>query len=222
MAPLTTLLLPLLALLSIALAQDLPSAMSGSVFVYEGKEEEHGPPGRGHSSDPGITFALNAESSTGDLYFHLETPRDNSWVGVGIGSQMSNALFLIAYASDNGTGVTISGRTATGHSEPSVQDDITIEKVYEDGLENPNTVTGRDEEDDGDDDDDDDDGKIIVDAVCRKCASYSSNDVASIDLQDTKQPFIFAVGPPTRLQSDSVHAGKLQLQLEGMKNKSDG
>lgn len=215
MASLTTTLLLALLALSLVLAQDLPSAMSGSVFVYEGKEKEYGPPGQGHSSDPSITFALNAESSTGDLYFHLETPRDNSWVGVGIGSQMSDALFLIAYASHNGTGVTVSGRTATGRSEPSAQDDITIEKVYEDGLENPNTVTGGG-------DDDDDDGKIIVDAVCRKCASYSSNGVASIGLQHTKQPFIFAVGPPTELESDSVYAGKLQLQLKGVENTPDG
>lgn len=114
---------------------------------------------------------------------------------------MKDALFLIAYPSDNGTGVTISGRTAPGHTEPSALDDIVIDKLYDDGLANANTVTG------GGSGDDNEDGSIVVDAVCRKCASYG-NGVASIDFESTEQPFIFAVGPPMRLESDSVNAGK--------------
>lgn len=198
---LAAMLPPLLALLSLSLAQDLPSAMSGSTFVYQGKGEEFGPPNHRQTSDPRIVFALNAESSTGDLYFHLESPKDNQWVGVGIGSQMKDALFLIAYPSNNGTGVTISGRTASGESEPSALDDIKIDKLYDDGLTNANTVTGGGAGDK-------DDGNIVVDAVCRKCASYG-NGIASIDFQSTEQPFIFAIGPPMWLASDSVNAGEL-------------
>lgn len=197
-----TLLLPLLALLSLALSQDLPSAMNGSVFVYEGKEVDFGPPSHRQSSDPRVVFALNAESSSGDLYFHLESPKDNSWVGVGIGSQMKNALFLIAYASENGTGVTISGRTSSGETEPSVLNDLVIDKVYDDGLTDANTVTG------GGSGDNDNDGSIVVDAVCRKCASYG-NGVASIDFGSSDQPFIFALGPPLRLESDGLNAGMM-------------
>lgn len=201
MASFTTLLLPFLGLLSLALAQDLPSVMNGSVFVYQGKEEEFGPPSHHRTSDPRIVFALNAESSTGDLYFHLESPKDNQWVGVGIGSQMKDALFLIAYPSSNGTGVTISGRTASGESEPSALDNIVIDKIYDKGLTDANTVTGGGANDD-------DDGNVVVDAVCRKCANYG-NGIASIDFQDTKQPFIYAIGPPLWLESDSVNAGGL-------------
>ena len=203
MASFTTLFLAILSFLSLALTQttDLPAEMTGSTFVYEGKEtDDFGPPSHRHSSDPKIVFALNADSSTGDLYFHLESPKDNQWVGVGIGSQMKDALFLIAYPSKNGTGVTISGRSANGHSEPSALDGIVIEKVYEEGLTDANTVTGGGVRND-------DEGSIIVDAVCRKCANFGSG-VASIDLQSTEQPFIFAVGPPLWLESDSLNAGK--------------
>lgn len=197
-----SLFFPLLALLRVSLAQDTSPATNGSVFVYEGKEVDFGPPSDRQSSDPRVVFALNADSSTGDLYFHLESPKDNQWVGVGIGSQMKDALFLIAYASENGTGVTISGRTSSGHTEPSVLHDIVIDKLYDEGLTDANTVTGGGGEGD-------DDGSVIVDAVCRKCAAYG-NGVASIDYASTEQPFIFAIGPPLRLESDGLNAGTMK------------
>lgn len=81
------------------------------------------------STEQRFIFALNAVEATGDLYFHLEVPEGQAWGAVGIGSQMKDALIFAAYASENGTGVTISPRIATRHAEPSYAKDIKLEQL---------------------------------------------------------------------------------------------
>ena len=160
---LVTSLLTLFSILSFTSAQKSSNNDSSAVFVYEGDLNTQ------------LVFALNADKSTGDLYFHLESPAGNSWVGVGIGEEMKGSLMLIAYPNGD-NGVTISPRVADGHSEPVAQGDITISKLGTNAI----TGSGRNK-------------KIVVDGVCRKCTSWKYG--GSIDLSSKAQPFIFAVGP---------------------------
>ena len=84
---------------------------------------------RSSSTDQTFVFALNAVEATGDLYFHLEAPAGQAWAAVGIGSEMKDALIFAAYASENNTGVTVSPRIATGHSEPSYAKDVDLQQI---------------------------------------------------------------------------------------------
>lgn len=139
-----------------------------------------------------FVFSLNAVDN-GDLYFHFSGPSGNSWMAVGIGNEMQDSLMFVAYASSNGTGMTLSPRIADGHSEPSYTTSKTVELIS--GGEYPaantyNTNTTL----------------MTVDAVCRNCSTWN-NGQGTLDLTSTQAPFIFAVGPGTKLQSDSMTAG---------------
>ena len=165
------------------------NASDAATFVFT-------PSASGHS----FVFALNAVEKTGDLYFHLEAPAGQAWAAVGIGSQMEDALIFAAYASGNGTGVTLSPRTATGHSEPSYDENVDIELLRPAGLNASNTFGY--------------DGKMRVDAVCRNCTSWLS-DRGKLDLTSTVAPFIFAVGPGKRMRSSSLTANMRRHDFYG-------
>ncbi|KAK3726126.1 hypothetical protein LTR37_000274 [Vermiconidia calcicola] len=175
MFALPPLLLSLLSVLSFTSAQASNNNGSSAVFVYEGDD---------HTT---FEFALNADRSTGDLYFHLSSPAGNAWVGVGIGSNMIGALMFIAYPSSNGEDVTISARVADGHSEPTYQKDIKVEQL------GTNAVTGSRETQ-----------NIVANGVCRDCKFWG---IGGINFDISAQPFIFAVGDvfPT-INSDSGSA----------------
>ncbi|EMC90846.1 hypothetical protein BAUCODRAFT_39862 [Baudoinia panamericana UAMH 10762] len=134
--------------------------------------------------------AMNFVESTGDIYIHMSVDSSRSWVGVGIGDQMQGSLMIIAYTSENGTGVTASPRIATGHSEPElVGDGSMFEKIWTDEYApNCNTATPI---------------IMIAHGVCRNCSHLSTN---KLDYTSKAQPFIFAVGPPAHLKDDSLDA----------------
>lgn len=178
----TSLLLSLFSILSLTFAKSSNNA--SAVFVYKGYENTE------------LVFALNADSSTGDLYFHLESPAGNSWVGVGIGDEMAGALMLIAYPGSDGNTVTISPRIADGHSEPTYHGMMVVK-------EGATSVSGSGH-----------DKKIEADGVCKGCRTWANGD--RIDLTNTKQPFIFAVGPVfPGLESDSKSAGLTRHEFYG-------
>ena len=182
--------LSLLTIVSLAAAQS-SSNNASAVFVYGGYEGTQ------------LVFALNADKSTGDLYFHLESPAGNAWVGVGIGSQMKGALMFIAYPGNDGKTVTISPRIADGHSEPSCIRDISTGPQIGPGLEGANTIAGSGRN-----------KKIVADAVCRACAKGKYGQV--LDLSNKTQPFIFAVGPVfPAIHSDSLSAGLTRHEFYG-------
>lgn len=143
------------------------------------------------STDQTFVFALNAVQSTGDLFFHLEAPAGQAWAAVGIGSQMKDALIFAAYASENGTGVTISPRIATRHSEPTYAEDIKLEQLWHTDSNNSNTIGT--------------DGRLRAHAVCRNCTSWLSGQ-RQLDLKSTAAPFIFAIGPDKTMHSSSLTA----------------
>lgn len=154
------------------------------------------------SSDNDFVFALNVDQSTSDLYMHMSAPSVYQWMAAGIGSRMKDALIFVAYPSKNGTGMTLSPRLGSGHTEPTYFDGISCSLVYADDLADANTVTSGD------------DGVMTVDAVCKNITAWTSG---NLSFTSTAQDFIFAVGPSsdvgpgghgaTPLQSNSLSAG---------------
>jgi hypothetical protein len=155
---------------------------------------------RSSSSDQTFVFALNAVKATGDLYFHLEAPAGQAWAAVGIGSEMKDSLIFAAYASENGTGVTVSPRIATRHSEPSYAKDVDLQQIWPAGLNGSNTIGS--------------DGRLRADAVCRNCTSWLSGN-RNLDLTNTAAPFIFAVGPSKEMRSSSLTASMRRHDFYG-------
>ena len=155
---------------------------------------------RSSSTDQTFVFALNAVEETGDLYFHLEAPAGQAWAAVGIGSEMKDSLIFAAYASENGTGVIVSPRIATRHSEPSYAEDADLQQIWPSGLNGSNTIGT--------------DGRLRADAVCRNCTSWLSGS-GNLDLANTAAPFIFAVGPSKELRSSSLSASMRRHDFYG-------
>lgn len=156
------------------------NATDAAVFVFNSS-----------STDQAFIFAVNAVKSSGDLYFHLEAPSGQAWTAVGIGSEMKDALIFAAYASKNGTGVTVSPRIATRHAEPSYDKNINLELVWPSWSNDSNTIGT--------------DGILRADAVCRNCTSWLSGQ-GQLDLTSKSVPFIFAMGPAQTMHSSSLSA----------------
>ncbi|KAM0706509.1 hypothetical protein Q7P35_005836 [Cladosporium inversicolor] len=165
------------------------NASTAATFVF-------GPPSTGQR----FVFALNAVEATGDLYFHMEVPEGQAWGAVGIGSRMKDALIFAAYASENGTGVTISPRITTRHAEPSYAKDIKLEQLWPSELNNSNTIGVN--------------NRLQADAVCRNCTSWLSGK-GHLDLKSTSAPFIFAIGPEKTMRSSSLTASMRRHEYYG-------
>ncbi|KAK1823948.1 hypothetical protein LTR12_001690 [Friedmanniomyces endolithicus] len=188
-------LLLALSFFGLSTATTTTSSPPASVFTYT---NDNGNIGGGNQS---FVFALNIDQSTSDVYIHMSAPAGNSWMGVGFGSVMQDSFMFIAYPSSNGTGVTLSPRVATGHSEPSYYKDIHCNLVWEGGLANSNEVTKEGSA-----------SAMYLDAVCHNATKWS-NGALNIGASASKtQPMIFALGPgghgpASNLQSDDVSAG---------------
>jgi len=146
-------------------------------------------------------FALNVVPETGDIFFHMSayaSIQSNisafSWMGVGFGSQMKETFMLIAYPSGNGTGLTISPRIATGHSEPVFQPEVVVEKIFSDEYAPAANQVAH--------------AIMIAHGVCRNCTRWTKG---ALDLENTRQPFIYALGADpgkgSSLKSDNLNAG---------------
>ncbi|KAF2720857.1 iron reductase domain protein, partial [Polychaeton citri CBS 116435] len=129
-----------------------------------------------------LTYALFADKDSSTISFHLSAPAAYGWTAVGFGSQMKDALIFIAYPSGDKSGVTVSPRTADGHSEPSYLDKITCKPPGStDGLApGANTVSG-------------DDQILSADVVCSGLDAWSG--WKSLDFGSENSQFIFALGP---------------------------
>jgi hypothetical protein len=145
-------------------------------------------------------FALNVVPETGDIFFHMSayaSVQSNisafSWMGIGFGSRMKDSFMLIAYPSSNGTGLTISPRVARGHSEPEFQPGVVVEKIFSDNYAPAANQVAR--------------GIMIAHGVCRNCTQWTK---ATLDLKNTRQPFIYALGADpgkgSALESDDPDA----------------
>jgi hypothetical protein len=157
-----------------------------STFIY--------PTGKGN-----LTFALSA-AHTGDVYMRLSGPALYQWVGVGTGSEMKGSVMFILYqnadrssesscsstATDDThrlikSGVTLSPRLSEGHSEPSFNDKIDCI------LENNTTYHGSV-------DHTNDNRYYSADIRCKNITALGGGN-GQLDLNNARQPFIYAWGP---------------------------
>lgn len=137
----------------------------------------------------GYVFALNV-AENGDVYYHMNAPSKHSWMGVGFGPSMTNTRMLISYLGDDGTTLINSCRYSAGHEEPEVESEMVIENVESDGYAPfSNTLSP--------------DGILIAHAVCRNCSTWKNG---ALDLQNTAQQFVFALGPNETLHDDDTNA----------------
>ncbi|QIW98894.1 hypothetical protein AMS68_004412 [Peltaster fructicola] len=173
------LLLPILTLLGSVLAQDVGAR---STFIYNST-------GAGTKGNY-FLFTINIVKSTGDIYFHFDAPASGSWVGVGFGDKMQGTLMILAYPSQNTTGITISPRVGNYKSEPTYDSSIKVEKVWDSALRTPNTI-------------DNNINQMYIDGVCRGCANRTGS---ILDLSNQRAPFIFATGPGTDMNTDDLAA----------------
>ncbi|TKA73628.1 hypothetical protein B0A55_07490 [Friedmanniomyces simplex] len=189
-----TILLFALYLLGLSTAADTTTSPPASVFTYTSSD---GGDGYGNQS---FVFALNVDQSTSDLYIHMSAPAGNSWMGVGFGSEMQNSFMFIAYASNNGTGVTLSPRVATGHSEPSYDKDVSCDLIWANDLLNGNEVTNGGGA-----------STMNLNAVCYNATKWANGALNIGDNASKTQAMIFAVGPGDshgpNLRSDDLSAG---------------
>jgi hypothetical protein len=51
-----------------------------------------------------LTFAINADASSGDVYFYLASPASYQWVGIGTGSEMDGSVMWVVYPSSSPNG----------------------------------------------------------------------------------------------------------------------
>ena len=108
---------------------------------------------------------------------------------------MAGSLIIIAYPTSNGTYVTVSPRLGTGHTEPEVAPNVTLELLPGTGVltqDSNNTLT--------------------VNARCINCRSWSGG---SIDVTSKAQNMIFAYGPYVG-NPNSVNANLKFHETEGV------
>jgi hypothetical protein len=110
-------------------------------------------------------------------------------------NQMANSLIIIAYPTSNGTYVTVSPRLGTGHTEPMVAPNVTVQLLDGTGVQTQ-----------------DDNNTLTVNARCINCRSWSGG---SIDVTSKAQNMIFAYGPWVG-NPDSVNANLKFHETEGV------
>ncbi|KAF2007154.1 iron reductase domain protein [Amniculicola lignicola CBS 123094] len=142
-----------------------------------------------------LTFSLNAEKSTGDVFFHITAPESYQWVSVGTGEEMRGSVMWVIYkSSEKMVKLTFSPRLSDGKSEPSYSSSISCSMVDSDSSQN---------------------GIITIDSkryysanvYCLKVTSLGHGG-GRLDLANAKQPFLYAFGPTNKpISSKSLTAG---------------
>ncbi|KAI7498548.1 hypothetical protein KC367_g4963 [Hortaea werneckii] len=132
----------------------------------------------------------------GDIYIHMHSTTSCSWFGVGIGDQMDGAAMMVAYKAANGTGVVTSVRRAShGRSEPVWMGDSDPEGPRYEPIFTDQYAPAANTAKKG--------GIQISHGLCRNCSSFGS---MKLDYTSKQQPFVFAIGPDSKLESDDLDA----------------
>lgn len=84
---------------------------------------------------PQETAQNGANGNGGNVYLSLSAPTTYSWVGLGMGSSMTNANMFIMYTDGNGN-VTLSPRFSRGESMPQYVDNLDVELLSGSGVVN--------------------------------------------------------------------------------------
>ncbi|KAF1957845.1 CBD9-like protein [Byssothecium circinans] len=126
-------------------------------------------------------FSISLAKDSTDVFIYFTSPA-YSWVGVGFGEGMKDALMFVLYANEKGDNITVSPRIATGHSEPTFSSDIKLAVLPGSGII---------------------DEMFVLKANCRSCRVWPNN---FLNTESTAQPMIYAFGPGNRLNSNSPNA----------------
>ncbi|KND89668.1 hypothetical protein TOPH_05675 [Tolypocladium ophioglossoides CBS 100239] len=155
--------------------------------------DKDNPPGQSTFVSPGgdVGFAFTVpDNDNSDIFFSLRVPTENSWGGVGLGSDdMKGALFLILYRNERGDNVTLSPRVAYGNYEPQLYPEVEMEVLNGTGVV---------------------DGYMVFNAKCSKhCRSWPAggSNGGYIDVSSPNQKAVYAVGPRESFGSDNPGAG---------------
>lgn len=82
-----------------------------------------------------IPLATAQNGNGGNVYLSLSAPTTYSWVGLGMGSSMTNSNMFIMYTDGNGN-VTLSPRFSRGHSMPQHVDTLDVQLLSGSGVAN--------------------------------------------------------------------------------------
>ncbi|OAL26718.1 hypothetical protein AYO22_04071 [Fonsecaea multimorphosa] len=124
----------------------------------------------------------NGNVNAGEFSMQISAPVSYGWAAVGTGNHMHDALMFIIYPSADGDDVTLSVRTTSGHDTPEPASGVNA-TVLSSEVEN---------------------GKMT--ATIQWHQSSSSHKFNKVDVTDTKQPWIWAVGPSKQVRSNSINA----------------
>jgi hypothetical protein len=134
-----------------------------------------------------ICYQLNipqstADSGSGDIFIQIKAPASYQYVALGQGSSMNGANMFIMYQSADGTNVTVSPRTASGHNTPKLSSSADISLLEGSGVEG-NTMTAN--------------------IRCGSCSSWSEG---SMDFSSSSASWIHATASGSPIKSDSQDA----------------
>lgn len=108
------------------------------------------------------------------MFFQISAPTSYEWVGLGTGSKMSGSHMFILYQSADGTNVTVSPRTASGHSMPQYDSSVQITLLGGSGVN-------------GD--------QMVANIRCSSCSANS-------DVSSSSASWIYAAKSGSPIQSD--------------------
>jgi hypothetical protein len=134
-----------------------------------------------------VCFSLNvpqqsASSGSGDIYFQLSAPTTYSWVALAQGTTMSDANMFLVYSSMDGVNVTLSARTAPGHSMPIHNDAADISLLDGSGISN---------------------GRMMANVRCGNCNKWSTS---SMNFQGGNSDWMYAYLQGSPIDSDDTDA----------------
>jgi len=117
-----------------------------------------------------------ADTGSGDIFLQIKAPASYEWVGLGTGSSMSGSNMFIMYQSADGSNVTVSPRSGSGHNQPRLDSSADISLLEGSGVE----------------------GNIMTANI--RCGSCSGN----MDFTGSSASWIHATASGSPIQSDSL------------------
>ena len=92
------------------------------------------------SSAPNVCFSVyvptSSLSGTGDLYFQIQGPSTQQWIGLGQGAQMPGANIFMVYGDADGQNVTLSPRLTSGYVMPNYNQAAQVTLLPGSGINN--------------------------------------------------------------------------------------
>lgn len=134
-----------------------------------------------------VCFSVNvpdtsASSGSGDIYFQLSAPTTYSWVALAQGTAMDNANIFVMHSSADGTNVTLSPRSTTGHVMPTHNNATDVSLMEGSGISN---------------------GRMTANVRCGDCNSWSTG---SMSLKSSNSDWLYAFKQGSPIDSDDTNA----------------